>query len=916
MEERKFDPSINILQQRDSSLDKLFFPKSVAVVGATEKEHSVGRTVLWNLIGNPFGGTVYPVNPKRHNVLGVKAYPSLSAIPEPVDLAVIITPAATVPSLVEECGRINIPSLVIISAGFKETGESGKKLEKEILSIAKKYNIRIIGPNCLGVMNPINRLNATFAADMALPGSIAFLSQSGALCTAVLDWSIKEKIGFSAFVSIGSMLDVDWGDLITYFGNDRNTRSILIYMESIGDPRSFLSAAREVALTKPIIIIKAGKTAESAKAAVSHTGALAESNEIFNAALRRVGVLRVDSISELFNMAEILAKQPLPKGPNLSIITNAGGPAVIATDALIEGGGKLTPLSTETITKLNEFLPAEWSHSNPIDIIGDASPERYEKTIEVLAKDKDTDGLLIILTPQNMTNPQAVAEKLVHLSHTIDKPLLASWMGAERIKEGRQILSNANIPFFEYPDYACSAFSQMWKYSYNLLSIYEMAESEVIDIHEVDVLKRNKSINDEFQNIAAEGRTILDEVESKKILEAYNIPVVETRVAKSSEEAVQIASEIGFPVVLKVYSKTITHKKEVGGVKLNLNNKDAVKKAFEEIHFEIKTRVGLTHFCGVSVQPMIKLDGYEVILGSSTDPLFGPVVLFGSGGSLVEVFKDSSIGLPPLSSALAQRVMERTKIYSALKKRKNGKEEINTDLLSSIFVKFSNLVTEYPIIKECDINPLLVSEDKIIALDARFVLFKEGEKRPKIAIRPYPLEYIKFVNLGQNFITLRPIRPEDESLMISFLTELSTKSILQRYLQYFQCDELIAKDRLVRICCNDYDREIAILAEVKILGKTEAIGVGRLIKSPGGNSAGVAIVVKDKWQGKSVGTHIMELLLEVAHRENISYVHANVHKENERMLRMCKKLEFDLLPGEDENFICARYSVNKSRKEK
>ena len=913
MKEIKFDPSINIFQQRDDSLDNIFNPKTVAVVGATEKENSVGRTVLWNLLSNPFGGTIFPVNPKRSSVLGIRAYPSLSKVPENVDLAIIVTPAKSVPAIIEECGKEKIGAAIIISAGFKETGPVGEKLENEISKIAKKYKIRIIGPNCLGVMNPINGLNATFAADVALKGNVAFLSQSGALCTAVLDWSIKDKVGFSSFVSVGSMLDINWGDLITYFGNDPCTKSILIYMESIGDPRSFLSAAREVALTKPIILIKAGKTEESAKAAVSHTGALAESDDVFNAALKRSGVLRVDSIAELFNMAEILAKQPIPKGPNLSIITNAGGPAVIATDALIEGGAKLTSLSTETKEKLSEFLPPEWSHNNPIDIIGDASPERYEKTMDVIIKDEKTDGILIILTPQNMTDPKEVANRIKKYVKQTDKPVLASWMGADRVKEGWRLLSEENMPTFEYPDNACKTFGKMWQYSYNLLSIYETPSKDVIDVDESKLLKRNKLTHEYLDKVIANKRTLLDEVESKEFLEAYNIPTVPTKVAKNVDEAVELAQKMGFPVVLKLYSRTITHKKEVGGVKLNINNKDAVKKAYDQIYHSIKIGPGLKHFQGVTVQPMIKLDGYEIILGSSIDPLFGPTVLFGAGGSLVEVFKDSALGLPPLNHTLAQRVMEQTKIFEALKGVK-GKKVVDIDLLESIFVQFSNLVTEYPIIKECDINPLLVSSDKIIALDARFVLFDKDEVRPKVAIRPYPLEYIKLSKLNDKTpITIRPIRPEDELLMVTFLKQLSKKSIINRFLKAFHYDELIAKERLIRICCNDYDREIAVIAELKKEGKSEILGIARLIKAAGTNDGAIALIVKDKWQDKKIGSQLLKHIVDISKKENLHMVEAQILKDNKPMIAICENLGFKIIPAEDKDLLYARYTIKKKK---
>ncbi|MEI6065200.1 MAG: CoA-binding protein, partial [Pseudanabaena sp. ELA748] len=466
------DRAHDIWREQRHPLDCIFRPRSVAVIGASEREGSVGRTLLWNLIRSPFGGTVFPVNPQRHSVLGIKSYPNIASVPEVVDLAVIATPAATVPQVIRECVAVGVKGAIIVSAGFKEIGEAGIALEQEVLAEAKKGGMRIIGPNCLGVMNPLVGLNATFAGTVARAGNVAFISQSGALCTSILDWSIGDNVGFSAFVSVGSMLDVGWGDLIEYLGDDPHTHSIVLYMESIGDARAFLSAAREVAMDKPIIVLKVGHTEAAAKAAASHTGALTGSDEVLNAAFRRCGVLRVHTISDLFDMAEILAKQPRPKGNRLSIVTNAGGPGAIATDALISGGGALAELAPETLQQLDQILPAQWSHHNPIDILGDASSDRYAKTLEIVANDPNSDGLLVILTPQAMTNPTQTAEKLKAYSQ-LGKPLISSWMGGAEIAAGTQILNQANIPTYPYPDTAVRLFNYMWQYSYNLRGIYE-----------------------------------------------------------------------------------------------------------------------------------------------------------------------------------------------------------------------------------------------------------------------------------------------------------------------------------------------------------------------------------------------------------------------------------------------------------
>ncbi|MFH1474367.1 MAG: CoA-binding protein, partial [Chloroflexota bacterium] len=480
------DLATDVLGASQNPLDSFFAPSSVAVIGATEKAGSVGRTIFWNLISSPFGGTVYPVNQKRASVLGVRAYPNLAALPETPGLVVVVTPASTVPATVEECAAAGVKAVVIISAGFKEIGPEGAELERRVLATARANGMRIVGPNCLGVMRPTTGLNATFAAGISAPGTVGFVSQSGALLTAVLDWSAQEKVGFSAVVSLGSMLDVGWGDLITYLGNDPATHSIVVYMETIGDARAFLSAAREVALTKPIIVIKPGRTEQAAKAAASHTGSLTGSDEVLAAAFRRVGVLRVDAIADLFNVADFLAKQPRPSGKRLTILTNAGGPGVLATDALITGGGELSEISPATMEELNAFLPGPWSHNNPIDIIGDAAPERYAKALEGAAGDEGSDGLLVILTPQAMTDPTATARELVRFAKIEGKPVLASWMGGQDVAEGAAILRDAGIPTFDYPDDAVNVFNATWRLDSNLREIYETPTLPSDEEHPVD----------------------------------------------------------------------------------------------------------------------------------------------------------------------------------------------------------------------------------------------------------------------------------------------------------------------------------------------------------------------------------------------------------------------------------------------
>ena len=576
-----------------SALDSMFSPKSVAVIGATDREGSVGRIVLERLRIPSFRGRIYPVNPNHTDVLGLRAYPKIGDIPEKIDLAVIVTPARTVPGVVGECVDAGVRAAVVISAGFKERGPEGAALELEIQKQLRRGAMRLLGPNCLGVMNPHAGFNATFAQDIARPGNVAFLSQSGALLTAILDWSLQEQVGFSAIVSTGSMLDVGWGDLIDYFGDDPSTGSILLYMESVGDARSFLSAAREVALRKPIIVIKAGRTPAASKAASSHTGALTGSDEVFDAALRRCGVLRVSSVSDLFYMAEVLSKQPRPRGPKLMILTNAGGPGVIATDRLLSVGGELAPLSDSTMESLNALLPAHWSHGNPIDILGDAGPERYSKALEIAAKDPNSDGLLVILAPQGMTDPAHVAESLKAHASVHGKPVLASWMGGKSVAEGIAILNAANIPTFSYPDTAARAFTYMWKYTYNLRGLYE---TPVLSDAADSFGQAQSQAKSFLEKIRAAGRTILTEAESKHVIALYGIPTVETRLASNESQAAECAEAIGFPVALKLNSETITHKSDVGGVKLNLQSREDVAQAYREIEMSVREKAGAARF--------------------------------------------------------------------------------------------------------------------------------------------------------------------------------------------------------------------------------------------------------------------------------------------------------------------------------
>ncbi|MDW8209045.1 MAG: bifunctional acetate--CoA ligase family protein/GNAT family N-acetyltransferase [Chloroherpetonaceae bacterium] len=889
-----------LFRRRAHPLDVFFAPGSVALVGASEQEGSVGRTLLWNLISSPFGGTVYPVNPHRSHVLGIRTYPSVSALPEPVDLAVIATPAPTVPAIVAECARAGVQGAIVISAGFQEAGVEGVALAEQIRHHVRQSRMRLIGPNCLGVMRPLTGLNATFAGGMALPGNVAFISQSGALLTGILDWSLRELVGFSAFLSIGSMLDVGWGDLIDYFGSDPHTRAIVLYMETIGDARAFLSAAREVALSKPIIVLKPGRTDQAARAAASHTGALTGSDAAIDAAFRRCGVVRVSTVAELFHISETLARQPRPPGPRLTILTNAGGPGVLAADTLLLEGGQLAELSEETLRRLDGLLPAHWSHGNPVDILGDADPERYARAVEIVAQDPNADGLLVILTPQAMTDPTRTAEQLRPFAHLPGKPVLAAWMGGSQVAAGQDILNRAGIPSFAYPDSAVRTFLHMWRYTYNLRGIYE---TPVLPASTEEHVRAHREAQEILDGVIAAGRTLLTEVEAKRLLQAYGISAVPTFVASSEEEAVRIADDLGYPVVLKVHSESVTHKTDAGGVHLDLHDAAAVRAAYHAIEHAVRERMGAEAMQGVTVQPMVRRHGaYEVILGGSTDPQLGPLVLFGTGGQLVEVFHDVAVGLPPLTTTLARRMMEQTRIYRALQGVR-GRPAVDLVALEQLIVRFGDLIVTHRRIAEMDINPLLVSPEGFIALDARVRLHAPGileADLPRPAIRPYPSQYVSAHTLPDGTpIIIRPIRPEDEPLVVRFHATLSEETVYFRYFHLIHLHQRTAHERLLRICFNDYDREIALVAEAH-LPDPQILAIARLSRRRMQQSvAEFALLVTDRFQGQGLGTELLRRLIEVARAERVECLVADILPDNYGMLRLAEKMGFTLTRRDD-----------------
>lgn len=880
-------------------LDKIFNPKRIAVVGASDKEGSVGFRLIKNLIGAGFRGFVYPVNPFSPSVQGITAYPNVKKIPRQVDLAIIATPAHLVRQIVEECGESGVTGIIILSSGFSETGPEGKALEEDIMKVKNAYNMRIVGPNCLGVMHTEIRLNATFAYKMAKPGKIAFISQSGALCACVLDWAAQANVGFSYFVSVGSMVDVDFADLIDYFGVDPKTRSMVLFIEAIKDARRFMSAARRFAAIKPIIVIKAGKSSNGMKAAASHTGAVTGEDTIYDAAFRRSGIIRVDEITDLFNCSEFLATQSIPKGPNLTIITNAGGPGVMATDFLTSRGGKLAPLSDEIIGALDEVLPSYWSRSNPIDICEDATVERFRKALEICFRNPHTDGFLIVYTPIGAAGPIETAKALLEIPKNARKPILTSWLGEEDVRDARDLLRRNGIPTYPTPEQAISTFMYTYQYAKNLELLYETPEELPISL-----LVNKRSLRKILERATKEGREILTEPESKGFLEAFGIPTAKAHIAKTAKEAASVASTIGYPIVMKILSPQITHKTDFGGVVLNITSGFQVERCFEDLVNQIKEGNPAIKIEGVTVQPMIEKDGYELIVGSKKDRVFGSVIIFGTGGVGVELFKDISVGFPPLNQTLARRMIEQTKAHELLEGYGN-RRPANRKLLEEVLVKFSQLIIDFPSIKEADINPLLVDESGAVALDARIVIdpnrvFAETKPYEHLVIKPYPTKYVtECATRDRKKVLLRPIKPEDESLVADLFRTLSEETM--RF-GFFPIVKETPHRTLASYCNIDYDRELTIAAERTEEGARKIVGIVRLVVEPDEKRGEIAVVVGDPWQNLGLGSKMFDHIINIGKDIGLRTIFGEILAENTKMLHLCKKRGFEIKSLDERNY--------------
>jgi acetyltransferase len=880
-------------------LKPLFAPKSVAVFGASDRIDAVGQIVFQNMLQSGYQGALYPINPTRAEIQGCKAYASISQIAEPVELAVIATPPQSVPDIIEACGKHNVKAAVIITAGFGEAGEEGKALERAVLENAKRYGIRLIGPNCLGVMRPDIGLNATFNKGGAITGNLAFVSQSGALCTAILDWAQTNDVGFSSVVSMGSSVDVDFGEILDYLISDVKTQSILLYIEGIHDARGFMSAIRAAARIKPVILVKVGRHAAGSKAAMSHTASLVGSDDAFEAAVKRAGVVRVKSITQLFSAAKALSCGFHPTGNRLAIVTNGGGPGVMATDCAEDLGLVMATLSDATIEKLNAVLPQTWSHGNPVDIIGDAQADRYRNAVQACLEDPNVDGVLTILTPQAMTKPLEAAKAVIELSNQYSKPLLTSWMGGEQVTESRAAFKLAKKPTFRTPEPAVEVFSFLSAYHKNQKLLMQMPGP--LSHHlEPDVEGARMIIEGALQ----ERRKVLSEMESKALLSAFHIPVAQTMVAHSPNEALLIAQQMGFPVAMKVNSPNITHKSDAGGVLLNLANAQAVRAAYHEIMDNVKLNRPDAMMDGISIQPMImKPNGRELMVGVTNDPVFGPIITFGAGGTTVEIMGDRSVTLPPLNSFLVKDLIQGTHVSKMLGAFRHM-PPADMNALESVLLRVSEMVCELPMLMEMDINPLILDEHGALAADARVVVeFRQpsADRYAHMAIYPYPTHLVTNWQLADGTeVVIRPIRPEDAVLTQEFVHNLSEAS---RYARFMNSVQELSESMLVRFTQIDYSREMALLAVTDVQDKEVELGVARFAINPDAESCEFALVVADSMHGKGLGNKLMIALMDAARSKGLKSMEGEVLKDNASMLKLMARLGFSIEKSTEDDSI-------------
>ena len=871
------------------TLDKFFSPNSIAVFGASDRPQAVGTLVYQNLMSGDFKGSIFAINPKHQVVNGNPCFPTIQAIHESVDLAVIATPASTVPDVIKACGEHGVKAAIVLSAGFSESGAQGRELQKSMLDSAHRYNLHVIGPNCLGVMRPTIGLNATFSKNSALSGDIALVSQSGALCTAILDWATTQQVGFSAIVSLGDAADVDFGAILDFLALDIRTRSILLYVEGIRNARRFISGLRIASRMKPVIVVKAGRHAEGSKAATTHTGALVGIDDVFDAALRRAGAVRAMSIEQLFSAAEILASGYKLSGNRLVIITNGGGPGVMATDRAVELDVNIPELSSKTITRLNNVLPEQWSHGNPVDILGDASAQRYRTAVEACLEDDEVDGLLVMLTPQAMTKPLETADEVISAVGNKHKPTLACWMGEEHVRQAWQRFSSAKLPNFRTPEASVEAFSYLASHYRNQQLLLQVP-SPLFYHSDPDVEGARLII----EGVLADKRRQLSALESKSLLRAFRIPVSQTLLAHNSEEALVLAEVIGFPLVMKINSPDISHKSDVGGIRLNISGAQAVRNTFNNLMSEVKERFPDAHLDGVTLEPMYTTPhGRELMAGILRDPVFGPVISFGAGGTTVEILQDRAVTLPPLNRFIVRQLIEQTRIHKLLTAFREM-PAINMESLEDLLLKLSEIACELPHIQAMDINPIIADEDGVIAVDARCNVSLPTptlERYGHMAVHPYPYDLVSHWQLPDGTdITIRPIRPEDAQIEQTFVRNLSPQS---KYFRFMHGLQELTQEMLVRFTQIDYDREMALIAVTQEKMEQE-IGVARYVINPDGKSCEFAIVVADAWHHRGLGSKLMAGLMKVAKAKGIYTMEGEVLATNSPMLDLVNALGFTI----------------------
>ncbi len=877
-------------------LESLFDPGSVAIIGASNSPQSIGGVVMRNLLRSGFSGPIMPVNPKYEAVAGVLTYPDVASLPVTPDLAVICTRPATVPGLIHQLGERGTRGAAVITAGLSvQEHPGGPTLQQAMLDAARPHLVRILGPNCVGLLIPGLGLNATFAHTEIEPGSIAFVSQSGGFCTATLDWARDKGIGFSHFVSLGNCADIDFGDVLDYLGAVPETTAILLYMESIGadEARKFMSAARAAARNKPVLVIKAGRNAEGARAAASHTGALAGADNVYAAALRRAGILRVYDLDELFDAVETLARSQPLRGDRLAILTNGGGPGVIATDALIANGGKLAEFSDDTMRKLQDLLPGNWSHGNPVDMIGDADAQTYLDSLRILLADPGVDAILVMNAPSAIAPPEAAARGIVDIVRQAKVPILTSWLGGEAAGRARRIFADANIPTYDTPENAVRAYMHMVRYHRNQDILTQVPPSAPTDFTPTPGGARSV-----IEKALLENRELLTEPEAKQVLAAYGIPVVETRVAATPAKAAATAGEIGFPVALKILSPDITHKSDVGGVVLGLATADEVEAAAEAMLARVAKRFPDAHLTGFTVQKMASRPmAQELIIGMTTDSIFGPVILFGRGGTAVEVIADREVALPPLNMSLARHLISRTQV-SRLLKGYRDRPPADFDAICLTLIQISQLIVDRPEIVELDINPLFADDRGVLALDARVRVGPAGVSAERLAIRPYPRELEETITLpAGREVFVRPIRPEDQPAHNEFVSRITPEDLYYRLLGVTRDIPPTEMARLVQI---DYDRDMAFIATApNEQGDTETLAVVRVVVDPNNTQADFAVMVRSDLKRSGLGSALMKKIIRYCQSRGTEAIAGEMLADNQAMLKLTRKLGFTEEPHPD-----------------